>query len=66
MITGLKKLTGFRLKDAMAVLNKLQKYKYTFDITKAPSIKDVPITEDFRVLRVTKVDKDVINILVCI
>ena len=66
MTDELKRVTGLRLREAMAVLDKYPKYIYTFKITKDPRQEVRQITEDFRVLRVTEVDKGLVNILVCI
>lgn len=60
----LDKLTGFRLKDALDVLEKLGVSKYSFEVTKEPRGVKRQITEDFRVLRIKKIE-DTVHILVC-
>lgn len=66
MIDEFKKLTGLRLKEALVVLDKYPKCRYLFKVTKDPRQGEIQITEEFRVLRITEVDKGLVNILVCI
>lgn len=63
----LSKFIGFRLKDVLDELKELEKCginKYSFEITKEPRGEKREITENCRVLRVTKINGTV-NILVC-
>lgn len=61
---NLNKLIGFRLKDALDELERINIKNYSFEITKEPRGEKKEITEDCRVLRVTKINGTV-NILVC-
>lgn len=61
---NLNKLIGFRLKDALDELERINIKNYSFEITKEPRGEKKEITEDCRVLRVTKIN-GTINILVC-
>lgn len=61
---NLNKLIGFRLKDALDELERINIKNYSFEITKEPREEKKEITEDCRVLRVTKINGTV-NILVC-
>lgn len=60
----LDKLIGFRLKDALDVLKEHNISKYSFEVTKEPRAEKKQITEDFRVLRINKIN-DTVHILVC-
>ena len=60
----LDKLIGFRLKDALEILKGHNISSYSFEVTKEPRAQEKQITEDFRVLRISKVE-DTVHILVC-
>ena len=60
----LDKLIGFRLKDAMDILDKQNISSYSFEVTKEPRAEPKQITENFRVLRVKRIG-DTVHILVC-
>lgn len=64
MIDKLKKLTGLKLKEAIEILNKYPKYRYTFKVTKGPQQEARQITGEFRVLKVTEVDDGLVSILI--
>ena len=59
------KLIGFRLKDAMEYLRKMEINEYIFEVTKEPRMDSIPIDENFRVLRVIKKGEGTVRILVC-
>ncbi len=61
----LDKLTGFRLKDALEYLEKMNVSKCIFETTKEPRKESVPITENFRILRIIKDEKGAVRILLC-
>lgn len=65
MIDELKNIIGFRLKEAMEVLNKYPKYRYKFEVTKDPREESRQITEEYRILRIKEYN-GVVSILVCI
>ena len=60
----LNKLIGSRLKDALDILKEQNISKYAFEVTKEPRGENRQITEDFRVLRIKRME-DTVHILVC-
>lgn len=66
MNDGLRKVIGLKLKEAMGILEKFSDQGYVFEVTKDPRQESSKITEEFRILRVKKLDNGLLKVLVCI
>ena len=61
----LDKFIGFRLKDAMKQLEKLNINKYVFETTKEPRRESTPMSPNLRILRIVEKVDGAVCILLC-
>lgn len=61
----LDNLVGFRLKDAMEQLEDFNVSKYVFNVTKEPNGANIPITPNFRLLRINRRSDGTVHMLLC-
>ena len=61
----LDNLIGFRLKDVMEQLENFNVSKYVFDVTKEPNGESIPITPNFRLLRINRQSDGAVHMLLC-